>query len=87
MKSNACIIDGIGTYDTKKQRNGVINLLLILLLRVFLLGGSGGTLTLDASGTSSTVGGSEGEVNVLLGVETDNKRWNVDDLLANTGKD
>ena len=87
MEGNACIRNGIGTYDTKKRGNRATDLLLILLLLPFiLLGGGGGTLALDASSTSSTVGGGEGEVNVLLGVETDNERRDVDNLLANTTK-
>lgn len=86
-EGNACIINGIGTYDTTKQGNDATNLLLILLLSVIFLGGSGGTLALDASSTSSTIGGGEGEVNVLLRVETDNERRNVDNLLADTVKD
>jgi len=84
MEGNACIIDGIGTYVTEKRGNGATDLLLILLLFVILLGGGGGTLALNASSTSSTIGGGEGEVNVLLGVEADNERRNVDNLLADT---
>ena len=63
----------------------VKRLLLILLITVLLLGGSGGTLALDTTSTTTTVGGGEGEVNVFLGVETDDEGGDVDSLLANTG--
>jgi hypothetical protein len=62
------------------------NLLLILFVTaLLLLGGSGGTLALDTSGTASSVGRGGGEVNVFLGVETNDERWDVDHLLANPG--
>ena len=57
-------------------------LVVLLLVAVLLLGGSGGTLALDATGAATTVGRVEGKVDVLLGVEADDERGNVDDLLA-----
>ena len=66
-------------------KRGASSLLLILLITtLLLLGGSGHALALDATGAASTVGRGEGEVNVFLGVETDDERWDVDNLLANT---
>lgn len=61
----------------------LVHLLLVLLLLVTLaaLGGLG-LLSTDAAGTAATEGRGEGEVNVLLGVETNDERRNVDDLLA-----
>lgn len=61
------------------------SLLLVLLLSVTVtaLGGLG-TLALHTAGTATTVGRLEREVDVLLGVETDDERRNVDDLLADT---
>ena len=59
-------------------------LLFLFLVTVLLLGSSGGALSLDATGTASSIRRSKGEVNVLLGVETDNERGDVDDLLADT---
>ena len=56
---------------------------LILLLVLLALGGSSSTLALDTASTATTVWRSESEVDVLLGVETDNERGNVDNLLAN----
>jgi len=57
--------------------------LFLILITTGILGGSGSsTLTLDTTGTSTTIGGGEGEVNVLLGVETDNEGGDIDDLLA-----
>lgn len=60
--------------------------LLLVLLGVVTASGLGsgtGTLALDTTGTGTTVGRGEGKVNVLLRVETNNERGNVDDLLAN----
>jgi hypothetical protein len=60
----------------------VTSLLLVLVgLGVTTLGG-GSALALDTTGTATTVGRLEREVDVLLRVETDNERGNVDDLLA-----
>jgi len=56
-------------------------LLLLLLLALTTLGGLG-LLSPDTAGTAATEGRGESEVDVLLRVETDNERGNVDDLLA-----
>jgi hypothetical protein len=61
------------------------HLLVILLVITILLGlGSLGLLPANTARTSTTEWRAEGKVNVLLGVETDDERRNVDDLLANT---
>lgn len=57
--------------------------LILILLSVTTLGGLG-LLSADTAGAASTEGRGESEVNVLLGVETDDERRNVDDLLADT---
>lgn len=63
--------------------NVLIGLLLVLLLGVTVTAlGSLGTLALDTAGTATTVGRLERVVNVLLRVETDDERRNVDNLLA-----
>ena len=49
---------------------------------VTTLVGSGGLLPPDTTGAASTKGRGESEVDVLLGVETNHERGNVDDLLA-----
>jgi hypothetical protein len=61
------------------------HLLLILLTRIIilLLGGLG-LLSPDTTWASSSKWRSEGKVDMLLGVETDNERWDVNDLLSNT---
>ena len=61
-------------------------LLFLLVTALLLLGSSSGTLALDTARASTTVGGGEGKVNVLLGVETDDERRDVDDLLADAMK-
>lgn len=64
-------------------RNQTRNLLLILIITgvVTALGGLG-LLSADTAGTATAKGRGEGEVDVLLGVETDDERGDVDDLLA-----
>ena len=57
-------------------------LLVVLIVASRLVGSSSSTLPLDTARTSTTVGGGEREVNVLLGVETDNEGGDVNDLLA-----
>ena len=59
-------------------------LLVLLVAALLLLGSSSSALALDTAGTATTVWRCEGEVDVLLGVETDNERGDVDNLLANT---
>lgn len=60
------------------------------LLLVFLLGvvtttsGRLSPLPLNTTGSATTVRRGESVVDVLLGVESDNERRNVDDLLANS---
>jgi len=60
------------------------NLLLILLLLLTLLLSSLGLLAADTTWATTTEWRVQGEVNVLLGVETDDERWDIDDLLADT---
>jgi hypothetical protein len=62
-----------------------VDLLLVLftLLVTATLSGTG-LLAANTARAATTEGRGEGEVNVLLGVETDHVRGNVDDLLANT---
>lgn len=62
-----------------RHRNLLV--ILLLLLAVTLLGGLG-LLSPDTAGAATTEGRGQGEVDVLLGVETDDERRNVDDLLA-----
>jgi hypothetical protein len=60
-------------------------LLVVLLLGIpASLASSGGLgpLPLRSAGTTTAVGRVEGVVNVLLGSETHDKGWDVDDLLA-----
>ena len=63
---------------------GVGRLLLFLVATLLLLGGSGSALALDTTGATSAVWRGEGEVDVLLGLETNDERGDVDNLLANT---
>ena len=56
-------------------------LLLIITSIIALLSGLG-LLSSDTTGASTTEGRGESEVNVLLGIETDDEGWDVDDLLA-----
>ena len=58
-------------------------LLVLLVATLLLLGSSSSALALDATGAASTVGRGESKVDVLLRVETDNERGDVDNLLAN----
>ena len=60
-------------------------LLFFLIVSTLLaFGGGGGTLTLDTTGAATTVRRGEREVNVFLGIKSDNERGYIDDLLANT---
>lgn len=64
----------LGAYDL---------LLLLLLVTTTLLGLSSlGLLSAHTTGASATERRGEGEVDVLLGVKTDNERGDVHDLLA-----
>ena len=58
-------------------------LLVLLVATLLLLGSRGLTLALDTAGTTTTVWRSERKVDVFLGVETDDERGDVDNLLAN----
>jgi len=57
-------------------------LVVLFLLNIVLLLGGLGLLSPDTARTATTKGRTEGEVNVLLRVETDNEGGDVDDLLA-----
>lgn len=59
-------------------------LLFLFLLSVILLLGRLSLLSSDTTWTSTTEWRGKGEVDVLLGVETDDERWDVDDLLSDT---
>jgi hypothetical protein len=67
---------------------GVIDggcLLLFLVTSTLLaLGGSSSTLALHTTGATTTEGRGEREVDVFLGIKSDNERGHIDDLLANT---
>ena len=58
-------------------------LILLITLALALLGGVG-LLSPDTAGAATTEGRGQGEVDVLLGVETDDEGRNVDDLLADS---
>ncbi len=60
------------------------HLFLFFLLLVILLLGSLGLLSSDTTRAATPEGRGQGEVNVLLGVQTDDERWDVDNLLADT---
>jgi hypothetical protein len=68
-------------FHIKRKRK---HLLLFLLLGVILLLRRLGLLSSDTTWTSSTEWRGKGEVNVLLGVETDDEGWDIDDLLSDT---
>lgn len=59
-------------------------LLLLGIIATLLLLSSLGLLPPDTTGAPAAEWRCESEVDVLLGVETDDERGNVDDLLANT---
>lgn len=60
-------------------------LLFLLVVTSTLTALSGlGLLSADTARTAATEGRGQGEVDVLLGVETDHERRHVDDLLADT---
>ena len=75
LREDWIVNHGLGAHD----------LLLLLLLVTTLLGLSSlGLLSAHATGASATEGRGKGEVDVLLGIKTNDERWDVDDLLANT---
>lgn len=57
-------------------------LLFLLIAALLLLLGGLGLLSAHTAGTPAAKRRGEGEVDVLLGVETDDERRDVDDLLA-----
>lgn len=59
-------------------------LVILLLLAISTALGGLGLLSADTTRAAATEWRVQGEVNVLLGVETDDERRNVDNLLANT---
>lgn len=59
-------------------------IVLFVVTTVILLLGSLSLLSANTARASTTKWRAEGEVNVLLRIETDDERRNVDDLLANT---
>jgi hypothetical protein len=61
---------------------GVKNLLFIFFFGITTSTGSG-SLSLDTTSTATTKGRGQGEIDVLLGVQTNNERRNVDNLLTN----
>lgn len=62
-----------------------LHLLLVLLVLTTLTASSGGgLLSADTAGTATTEGRGKSKVDVLLGVETDDERGNVDDLLSDS---
>ena len=79
---------GLGITEIKRKPKSsqyIEHLLLFFLVSTLLLLCSGSrTLALDTTRAASTVGRGKSEVNMFLGVQTDNERWDVDDLLANT---
>jgi hypothetical protein len=56
--------------------------ILFLLLTITATLGGLGLLSADTAGATATEGRGESKVDVLLGVETDDERRHVDDLLA-----
>ena len=59
-------------------------LLVLLVATLLLLGSCSLTLALDTARATSAVWRRKSEVDVLLGIKTNDERWNIDDLLANT---
>lgn len=85
-EENDRIDEGLGRQLKRHvEHNGRPRSLILVLLLLGVagtLGGSLGALPLDATGASSTVGRGSREVDVLLLLETNNERRDVDDLLA-----
>ena len=59
-------------------------LLVLLVATLLLLRSSSLALALDTTRATSAIWRGEGEVDVLLGLETNDERGDVDNLLANT---
>jgi hypothetical protein len=58
--------------------------LIIILSIVILLLGCLGLLSANTTWAATSEWRAKGEVDVLLGIETNNERWDVDDLLSDT---
>lgn len=67
---------------SRSRANRLLLLLLGIVTTSVLAGGSGGLLSPHTTWASTTKWRGEGEVDVLLRVETDNERWDVDNLLS-----
>jgi len=76
-------MQAIATCVQRKCAHLLIILILSIITAILLLS-SLGLLPPNTARASTTEGRAEGEIDVLLGVETDNERRDVDDLLANT---
>lgn len=71
----------------KLREANCLLLFLLTLVTTLVLALSGlGLLSSDTAWATTTEWRGEGEVDVLLGVETDDERWDVDDLLADAAK-
>lgn len=73
----------VETLDVRALRAWYLLFFLVLSLVIILFVTTLGLLSLDTSRTSTSKWRSESKVNVLLGVETNNKRRNIDDLFSN----
>lgn len=69
-------------YPAQKRNSSTHLLVILLLLSTITLLSGLGLLSADTAGAASTEGRGERKVDVLLRVETDDERGNVDDLLA-----
>jgi hypothetical protein len=69
---------------TLPSREPLRLLVILLLLSIILLLSGLSLLSPDTARAATTERRSKSEVNVLLGVETNNERRNIDDLLADT---
>lgn len=68
---------------SEQNRRADRSLFLLLFTTLLLLSSSSSALALNTTRTSTTIRRSKSEVDVLLRVKTNNKGWNVDNLLAN----
>lgn len=66
------------------KRASDLLLILSLVITTGLGLSGGGLLAANATWATTSEWRVEGEVDVLLGVETDNEGWDIDNLLANT---
>ena len=74
--------DTAGIHSRFESSWGVYFLVLILVIIIVTATALAllGVLPLDTAGPAAAEGRLEGEVNVLLGVQTDNERRNIHDL-------